>query len=282
MLDKDVVEQVLGKRSAPVPFRYGWQDAVSYALGIGAKIEELPFLYENTPGGLRVYPSFGAISVDLPWNSFPELGMEPSRTIHGENRIVLHRPLPPSVDYTSTGTITSVYDKRRAAQITMLTQTVDQTGELVFENEATFLYLGGGGFGGERGPKMERIRVPEDVDPDFSVTETVPANQAALYRLSGDLNPLHIDPDSAKEVGFDTPILHGMCTVGYATRAIVHSVCDGDPAGFNEFKVRFSAPVLPGDTLTTEGWRDGNGRYLIQVSTSDTVVINNAYVLVDE
>ena len=114
------------------------------------------------------------------------------------------------------------------------------------------------------------------------MTDTVGASQAALYRLSGDFNPLHIDPNEAKRVGFDRPILHGMCTVGYATRAIIHSVCDGDPARFKEFKVRFSAPVLPGDTLTTEGWRDGVGRYLIRVSTTDTVVINNAYVLINE
>ncbi len=282
MLDKNVVEQVLGKRSTPMPFKYSQKDAILYALGIGAKMDELPFLYENVPGGLRVYPSYGSISVDLPWNSFPELEMEPAKTVHAENRIVQHRPLPPAADFTSTGTITSVYDKRRAALITMLTETIDKNGDLVFENEATFLYLGGGGFGGEPGPRKKRIRVPEDRAPAFSVTDTVGASQAALYRLSGDFNPLHIDPNEAKRVGFDRPILHGMCTVGYATRAIIHSVCDGDPARFKEFKVRFSAPVLPGDTLTTEGWRDGAGRYLIRVSTTDTVVINNAYVLINE
>ena len=243
MLDKDIIEQLLGKPSAPIPFKYGWKDAICYALGIGATIDELPFLYENTAGGLRVYPSYGVISVDLPWSSFPELGLEPARTVHAENRIVLHKPLPPSGDYTGTGKVVSAYDKRRMAQITMLTETVDESGELVFENESTFLYLGGGGFGGESGPKTKRIRIPKDVEPDFKVTETTSATQAALYRLSGDFNPLHIDPAEANRVGFETPILHGMCTVGYATRAIIHSVCDGDPARFKEFKVRFSAPV---------------------------------------
>jgi acyl dehydratase len=282
MLDKSVLDDVLGKRSTPRPFEYDQKDAILYALSIGAGMDELPFLYENTPGGLRVYPSWGALSIDLPWNAFPELGLEPARTVHTGNRIVLHRPLPPAGKFTSTGEITAAYDKRRAALLVMNTRTVDEAGELVFENEATFFYVGGGGFGGESGPKQERIPVPEGVEPDFTVTETVPVCQAALYRLNGDRNPLHIDPEAAKASGFETPILHGMCTVGYATRAIIHTVCNSDPDRFKEFKVRFSAPVLPGDTLTTKGWRDGPGRYLIQVSTSDAVVMNNAYVLVDE
>jgi acyl dehydratase len=119
------------------------------------------------------------------------------------------------------------------------------------------------------------------MDPDFSVSYGIPENQAALYRLSGDLNPLHLDPDFAKRGGYDTPILHGLCTYGYATRAIVHGLCGGDVGRFKEFKARFSDVVYPGETLTTEGWGEEAGRYIIRVRTERAVVINNAYTVVD-
>jgi len=118
------------------------------------------------------------------------------------------------------------------------------------------------------------------VEPEFCVSYAIPENQAALYRLNGDLNPLHIDPDFAKRGGFDRPILHGLCTFGYATRAILYSLCDGDVARFKEIRARFSGVVYPGETLITEGWREHNGRYLIRARTERGVVLNQAYAVV--
>jgi acyl dehydratase len=115
------------------------------------------------------------------------------------------------------------------------------------------------------------------VEPDFSVSYKVPENQAALYRLSGDLNPLHLDPEAAKRGGFDRPILHGLCTYGFATRAIVNGLLEGDTTRLKEFKARFSDVVYPGETLTTQGWKTNQG-YIIQVKTDRAVVISHAMV----
>jgi acyl dehydratase len=176
--------------------------------------------------------------------------------------------------------VASIYDKKKAAVITVRTDISTEAGELICENEAVLVYIEGGGFGGEPGPKSEPVAPPEGVEPDFRISYAVPENQAALYRLTGDLNPLHIDAESAKHAGFDRPILHGLCTFGYATRAILCGACDGDVERFKEFKARFSAPVLPGDTLTTEGWKEKDGRYAIRASTDRGVVMSNAYAVV--
>jgi len=141
-------------------------------------------------------------------------------------------------------------------------------------------YRGGGGFGGDSGPKAEKIVPPEGTKPDFSVSHEIPKSQAALYRLCGDYNPLHIDPEFAALGGFNTPILHGLCTYGHATRAMVYALCDGDVSRFKEFKARFTDVVFPGETLTTEGWKDGD-RYIVQCRTDRAVVIGNAYAIVD-
>ncbi len=119
-------------------------------------------------------------------------------------------------------------------------------------------HVGAGGFGGDPGPKAVSLNPPEGVAPDFLVSYPIPENQAALYRLSGDLNPLHLDPEFARRGGFDRPILHGLCTYGYATRAILHGLCGGDVTRFKEFKARFSGAVYPGETLLTEGWRESD------------------------
>ena len=116
--------------------------------------------------------------------------------------------------------------------------------------------------------------------PDFNISDKVADNQAAIYRLSGDLNPLHLDPEAAKRGGFDKPILHGLCTYGFATRAIVNGPLDGDVERLKEFKARFSDPVYPGDTLTTQGWKVDGG-YIIQVKAGERVVLTNAMAVTD-
>jgi acyl dehydratase len=281
MLDPEAVKRTIGKRSEPRVIEYGWKDVILYALGIGAHVDDLPFIYENVPGGLRVFPSFGVLMIRGQEVVLEELNLDPLRNIHGEHRLRLYRLFPPEGRLVSVSEVVNIYDKRRVAVIIVRTDVSTEAGDLVCENEAVLVYLGGGGFGGEPGPKSERVNPPDGVDPDFRISYVVPENQAALYRLSGDYNPLHIDTESAKSAGFDQPILHGLCTFGYATRAILYGACDGDVERFKEFKARFSAPVLPGDTLTTEGWKEKDGRYAIRVSTERAVVISNAYAVVE-
>jgi len=282
MLDPEVVKRTIGKRSGPRVIEYGWKDVVLYALGIGAQIEELQFLYENVAGGLKVMPSFGVLMAKGQGEVLAELKLDPPRNIHGEHRLRLHGLFPPEGRLVTVSEVVSIYDKRKNAAITVRTDVSNEAGDLVCENEAVLVYLGGGGFGGEPGPKSERFNPPEGVDPDFRIAYAIPENQAALYRLSGDYNPLHIDAESAKGAGFDQPILHGMCTFGYATRAILYGACDGDVERFKEFKARFSAPVIPGDTLTTEGWKGQDGRYVVRSTTERGVVLSNSYVVVGD
>ncbi len=269
---------LIGKKTESTIFEYTSKDTILYALGIGAQIDELPFIYENPPGGQKVFPSFCVISGG---GGIPRVGdgIDMSKFLHGEQLIRLYGPLPPRGKVVRTGGITNIFDKGKAAVIHYRVEGSTEEGKRLFDTEMTIFYRGAGGFGGDPGPKSEPLDPPEGKEPDFSVSYTVPLNQAALYRLNGDYNPLHIDPEFAKKGGFDKPILHGLCTYGYATRAIVHGLCGGDVACFKEFKARFSDVVFPGETLTTMGWKDKEGRYLIQVRTNrGAVVINNAYV----
>ncbi len=173
-----------------------------------------------------------------------------------------------------------VYDKGKAAVIRFLTAGRTEDGEPLFDVEHIAFHVGAGGFGGDPGPKAASWKPPEGAAPDLRMAYPIPKNQAALYRLCGDLNPLHLDPEFARRGGFDRPILHGLCTYGYATRAILHGLCDGKVARFKEFKARFSDSVYPGETLTTEGWQESEGRYIIQARTERAVVLSNAYAVV--
>jgi len=270
----------LSREPQEFEFTYTWKDVVLYALGIGAQADELSFLYEKTPGGLRVFPSFAAIASG---GMFLELSrqVEGFRFLHGEQGVRLHRPIPPEGKIMAAGRIADVYDKGKAAVIRFLTEGRTQDGVPVFDAEHVAFYVGAGGFGGDPGPKAPPLNPPAGVAPDFRVLHTIPENQAALYRLCGDLNPLHLDPGFARRGGFDRPILHGLCTYGYATRAILQGLCGGDVARFKEFKARFSGVVYPGETVTTEGWRESEGRYIIQSRTERAVVLSSAYAVIE-
>ena len=260
-------------------FQYTWKDVILYALGIGAGTDELSFIYEGAPGGLQVFPSFAAKAAG---GLILEFGrqVEGFRFLHGEQGIRLHRPLPPEGKIIAASRVADVFDKGKAAVIRFETEGRKEDGTHLFDVEHIAFHLGAGGFGGDPGPKSEPIHPPEGVAPDFRVSYTIPESQAALYRLSGDLNPLHLNPEFARRGGFDRPILHGLCTYGYATRAILHQTCGGDPQRFREFKARFAEVVYPGETLTTEGWRAGDGRFIIQARTERAVVLRNAFALV--
>ncbi|MFX1427379.1 MAG: MaoC/PaaZ C-terminal domain-containing protein [Promethearchaeota archaeon] len=277
-LDLDII----GKETEERTRKYTWKDVILYNLGIGAQPDELQFVYERYPGGVQVFPSYACIVGGAGFPRFSKESIDGARFIHGEQMIKLYKPFPSEGEFKVKGVCENMFDKGNAAVIHTRISGRTMEDELIFENKYVHFYIGEGGWGGDRGPKTEPLDPPEGKDPDFSITYKTNINQAAIYRLSGDYNPLHIDPAFAKRSGrFDRPILHGLCTYGHATRAIVYGLCDGDVARFKEFKARFTSEVYPGEALTTQGWKE-NGRYIIQVrSERDTIVLGNAYAIVD-
>jgi acyl dehydratase len=273
---------LVGKKYGPISFEYTWKDVVLYALSIGAQAEELSFIYENAKDGLRVFPSFSVVmGMGLLIDLFKDLKVDLSRFIHGEQAIKLYRSIPPEGKTLIEGEIANIYDKVKGAFIVWRKRVMTEGGDPLAETESGIFYVGEGGFGGDPGPKAEALEPPKGTRPDFTVSYLIPENQAALYRLNGDFNPLHVDPDFAKGGGFSRPILHGLCTYGHAVRAILYNACDGEVGRFKEFKARLSGVVYPGDSLVTEGWRDKGGRYLIQSRTDRGVVLSHAYARVE-
>ena len=267
---------LIGKKTEKIPFTYDQDAVMLYALGIGAGVDELDFIYEKN---LKVFPTYAVIPL-LPCiiDVMADLGINLPAMLHGEQKIIVHGAIPPSGTVYTSGIWDSVYDKGdKGAVLNISLKTHDQSDQLLFENKVVLIDRSAGNFGGDRGPQTERFDPPEGKTPDFRVEYPTSPDQAALYRLSGDKNPLHIDPEFAKQGGLERPILHGLCTYGHAGRAILHSVCGSDPTRFKSFAARFMNVVFPGDTLITEGWKLENGRYIIQVKTSeDKIVLGNA------
>jgi acyl dehydratase len=267
---------IVGKKTDPLPFTYDTDKVILYALGIGAGVDELDFVYEKN---LKVFPTFAVIPglpAFIPLMMNARLNM--LAVLHGEQKIVLHGPMPTSGTIRTSGSCSSIYDKgEKGALINIEAESRDDKGQLLFENHVVIVDRSAGNFGGDRGPKAEKLDPPKGQAPDLHTEHVTSANQAALYRLSGDKNPLHIDPDFAKLGKLPRPILHGLCTFGFAGRAILHSLCGSDPARFKSFAVRFTGVVYPGDTIITEGWKVAEGRYIIQSRTQDgRVVLGNA------
>lgn len=269
----DWVQKWLAPREVTVT--YTWKDVVLYALGIGAEAEDLDFLYEGAKGGLKVYPSFAGLLAGSVVRDFVE-EQHPPRVLHGEQHVRLMAPLPPEGELWVTGRITEVFDKGKAAVIHFRSEGGTKAGQPLFEVRHVAFYMGTGGFGGAPGPKSEKIDPPQGKEPCMRFISSIPKNQAALYRLCGDLNPLHIDPEVAAKVGFPKPILHGMCTYGYATRALIHGLCRGKVTLFKEFGARFTDVVYPGETLITEAWPVGDGEFVVRARTERAIVLGNA------
>ena len=265
---------LVGKTFDAKRHSYTWKDCVLYALGVGATIDERAFLSELE--GPKVLPTFAVVpSFTAMLDVAGRLGANMAMVVHGEQAIRLHRPIPPSGTFATVAEVKGIYDKGKGALAVVEARTTDDAGAPVFDNVFSIFVRGAGGFGGERGPEAVAAD-PPDRAPDFRVVERTTREQAALYRLSGDLNPLHVHPPMAKLAGFEQPILHGLCTYGFAGRAVLRGACDGDPARLRRFGARFSAPVFPGDELTTEGWNLGDGRYVVRTQAGGKTVLSNA------
>jgi len=254
----------VGRKLEPVTHTYNERDVMLYALGVGSGTDELQFVYERD---LKVLPTFAVIpSFPAMLNLGGAMQVNPALVLHGEQRIELRAPIPTSGTITTTPTIKAVYDKVKGAVVVVETESVDAKGKVLFVNTASIFARGEGGFGGDRGPSGAR-NVPPDRKPDASIAMKTLPQQALLYRLSGDMNPLHADPDFAKLGGYDRPILHGLCTFGHAGRAVLQAFGGNDPARLKSFEVRFSGVVFPGETITTDMWRVGPGSIVLTAKT---------------
>lgn len=256
---------------------YSWnsKDAMLYALGVGARpYEDLDFLFEGK--GPKVLPTFGVISGMAGMGVMGQIeGINPVMILHGSESIELHRELPPDAKVTLQGELAEIWDKGSAAVIGVQTTATDDKGPL-FTAKASIFARGSGGFGGERGPSTKGVNAPPERAPDHVVSDETRIEQAAIYRLSGDRNPLHIDPDFGKAAGFETPILHGLCTYGFVGRAILNTLCGRDPARFTSFDARFTDVVYPGDTIITKMWVDGNEAIVQAETQKGNVVVSGA------
>ena len=267
------------------PSRASWtsKDALLYALGVGAGQTdptgfELEFTTENsTDVTQRVLPTMPVVIAMGRGPGLPSWGEFDFRMLlHGEQGVTVHGPIPPDGEVESVARIVGIYDKGKAAVIRLENKaTYVDSGKPAFDTRFAAFIRGEGGFGESRGDEIADPPKMPDRKPDHEVTYATRADQALLYRLSGDRNPLHSDPTIAKFAGFDRPILHGLCSYGFSGRALLHELCGSDVARFKSMDSRFSKPVMPGDTLTVRMWDDGKGRALYQTVTQEgTVVID--------
>lgn len=255
----------VGAESSVHTLRYDWKTLVLYALGVGAKREELDLVYEAR--GPKVLPTFGVVpAYSVLMDLLGVSGGSFDRLVHGAQSVTVHGELPPSGELSTRGVITGVYDLKRMTQLVFKTST-SLEGRLVFESEWSMLVLGEGGFDGPRPPKSPIPKIPSGAAPSFVFEERVSPEQALLYRLSGDPNPLHVDPAVAKLFNFERgPILHGLATYGFAARALIQSALGGDAARLVTFHGQFRKPFWPGDVLRTEGF-EVDGQHVLR-STS--------------
>ncbi len=254
----------VGSTSEPSERSWSSTECLLYALGVGAGADdptgfELEFTTENSADvSQAVLPTFATVAgaSSGPRTSIGDF--DPAMLVHAEQSIELDGAMPTAASVTTTSTLTAIYDKGSGALVRSESKTVDAaSGRPVFSSGTGLFIRGEGGFGGERGPSGGTDPFPAR-SPDEVVTYATRTDQALLYRLSGDRNPLHSDPTFAKRAGFDRPILHGLCTYGFTGRALLHALCGSEPERFRSMYGRFSKPTYPGDVLTVTMWVDGS------------------------
>ncbi len=272
----------LGAQLEPVEFSWDSSDVQLYHLALGAGSDpmdpmELRYLTDDTP---QVLPTFSSVAATFhatepPKVSFPGIDIELSRVLHASEAVSVPAALPPSGSGRAVTRITDIWDKSKAAVIVNETTVTDPAGNVLWATKRSIFARGEGGFGGERGPSTSTETPARDADLVIDIP--VLPQQALLYRMCGDRNPLHSDPGFASAAGFPRPILHGLCTYGMACKALVDSVLDGDAGRVGSYGARFAGVVFPGETLRVNAWRDGD-RYVGVVTAPAR---DNAAVLSD-
>jgi acyl dehydratase len=275
-------KQALGHELGEGRYSYTKDQVILYHLGVGAgnpptDKNELEYCYEKN---LKVLPSFGVIPTfgamgglgSVPWLKFNF-----AMLLHGEQDLQIHQPIPPEATVRNRGKVAELWDKGKACLCVLQVDTSDESGRPLFTNRFGLFLRGEGGFGGESGPKAGNL-APERAPDGVIESRTLP-QQALLYRLSGDKNPLHADPDFAKIGGFDRPILHGLCSYGIVCKAVVDRVLGGDVAKVARYQARFAGVAFPGETYQTSWWREGD-KILIQAKSKerDAAIIANAAI----
>lgn len=259
-------------------WRWSWgpSDCILYALGVGAGHDELAFVTEDSEGVAQaVLPTFAVLAA--PRRPPPEIvgPYDPAMLVHGEHVLELAGPIPVRGAVSTTSTIVGIWDKGSGALVVSEARSVDAaTGEWRFTNRASAFIRGEGGWGGPRRPSSLSSAKPSPRPPDEVVTYGTSPDQALLYRLSGDRNPLHSDPSYARRAGFGRPILHGLCTWGFTGRALLARLCGSDPAALRSMEGRFAAPVYPGDCLTVSIWVGGGGARFVTHARDGVVVVD--------
>ena len=256
------------------------KDALLYAVGIGAGQADLPFTTENTQNVQQVvFPTFAVVAgsgtASAGKSAMAQAGsFNFAMLVHGSQAITLHRPIPVEAQATVQDRLVAMYDKGKAAVVVTEAEVKLASGEPLWTTRSSAFIRGEGGWGGDRGPSGPQNEPPADTAPDHELTLQTSPDQAFVYRLSGDRNPLHTDPSFAALGGFDRPILHGLCTYGFTGRALLCELCDNDVTRFQHIEGRFSSPVLPGDALTVRMWRTGAGEAVFTTSVGDRTVID--------
>ncbi len=268
--------EAVGSVSEPYDASWTSKDALLYAVGIGAGTAELAYTTENTNGvDQQVFPTFAVV---IGWgggSAMRGIGtFNSALLVHGQQAITLHKALPVGGSARLQGRVVAMYDKGTAAVVVTETSATDlNDGQPLFTSVSSAFIRGEGGWGGDRGPGGPKNQ-PPDRAPDHQITYQTSPDQALLYRLSGDRNPLHSDPAFAALGGFDRPILHGLCTYGFTGRALLHGLCGGEASRFRHVEGRFTSPVLPGEALTVSMWETADDTALFTTAVGDRAVID--------
>ncbi|HET8929308.1 MAG TPA: MaoC/PaaZ C-terminal domain-containing protein [Acidimicrobiales bacterium] len=272
-IDPDAV----GAKGEPTSRSWDSRDVMLYAIGVGAGLDELALTTENTQGvDLVTLPSM-AVILGGGMNALADIGsFNPVLLVHGGQAFTVHAPIPTSGTVTTVGEVTAIWDKGSGAVVEVTSSSkLEGSDDVLFSNTTSIFLRGEGGYGGDRGPSGPQNEPPDTAAEDQIVLSTRD-DQALLYRLSGDHNPLHSDPSFATAAGFDRPILHGLCTYGFTGRGLIQGLCDGDATRLTSMEGRFSSPVYPGEALTVRMWRTGDGEAVFTTHGADDRIVISA------
>lgn len=278
--DPDSVKEAKKHTSDPTEYSYAERDVILYNLGIGAKATDLNYVYEGADE-FQVIPTFGVVPMFDAMSTFPLdflPDFNPTKLLHGEQSLKIAKlPIPTSGTLTSTAKLVEALDKGKAASVVLRVETKDSKGDVVFINESTLFIRGSGNFGGKKSSSRQGESTapnkPPSRNPDAVLEDTTSPDQAALYRLSGDYNPLHVDPAFAQMGGFDKPILHGLCSYGVSGRLLANKF-----GPFNNIKARFAGTVLPGEKITVKAWKVEDKKVIFESYVGDRLVLSAAAI----